>query len=718
MVHQSSEAFRQVDEHHTRMTPPGNFTGSSARNQQLSDIAISQTSQEDAARMKDSENARMLLAAIVDSSDDAIISKSLDSIITSWNAGAQRLFGYTASEVIGRSIAILFPPDRLHEEDQILARIRAGQRVDHFETVRVTKDGRQVDVSLTISPVRDASGKLIGASKIARDITERKYAQRMLEKQNTRLRLLNEAASHLLTTEEPTEMIHGLFKRVREHLAVDSYICFVYDDAARTATRLAGEGFSHDVEQQIIALEQSQATQGIAALRRGFPSSTHAEISTDLRADMLRAAGVNAFMCQPLLAGHRLLGMLLLASRTRGAFEEDEQDFFHTLCHYVSTAIERVRLVKQLREEDKKKNEFLATLAHELRNPLAPLRSSIDLMRIGYQDGTTRQQFHEIMSRQLNQLTRLVDDLLEMSRITSGKILLRRERVDIATIVRGAIDSSTPIIEKAGHKLIVSLPSEPIWVDADPVRLTQVFANLLNNAAKYTEENGTITVTVGREKNNGVIVSVRDTGLGIPADMLPRVFDMFAQVDRTLKRSQGGLGIGLALARNLIDLHGGHIEAHSEGPGRGSEFIVRLTGLFPSDRASVQDSRNRRMHNTTRKILVVDDNRDAATALNMLLQSFGHTTATAYDGAQAVHVAEEFRPDIVLMDLGMPHMDGYEAARRIRENNWGQVMVLVALSGWGQEDDRRKAREAGFNHHFTKPVDIDVVLSLLALPTN
>lgn len=717
MVHQS-EAFRQVDEHPMRMTPPGNLTGPSGRNQQLSDIAISQTSQEDAARMKDSENARMLLAAIVDSSDDAIISKSLDSIITSWNAGAQRLFGYTAAEVIGRSIAILFPSDRLHEEDQILARIRTGQRVDHFETVRVTKDGRQVDVSLTISPVRDASGKLIGASKIARDITERKYAQRMLEKQNTRLRLLNEAASHLLTAEEPTEMIHGLFKRVREHLAVDSYICFVYDDAARTATRLAGEGFSPDLEQQIIALEQSQATQGIATLRRGFPSSTHSEISIDPRTEMLHAAGVNAFMCQPLLAGHRLLGMLLLASRTRGAFEEDEQDFFHTLCHYVSTAIERVRLVKQLREEDKKKNEFLATLAHELRNPLAPLRSSIDLMRIGYQDGTTRQQFHEIMSRQLNQLTRLVDDLLEMSRITSGKILLRRERVDIATIVRGAIDSSTPIIEKAGHKLIVSLPSEPIWVDADPVRLTQVFANLLNNAAKYTEENGTITVTVGRENNNGVIVSVRDTGLGIPADMLPRVFDMFAQVDRTLKRSQGGLGIGLALARNLIDLHGGHIEAHSEGPGRGSEFIVRLTGLYPSDRASVQDSRSRRTHNTTRRILVVDDNRDAATALNMLLQSFGHTTATAYDGAQAVHVAEEFRPDIVLMDLGMPHMDGYEAARRIRESSWGQTMVLVALSGWGQEDDRRKAREAGFNHHFTKPVDIDVVLSLLALPTN
>ena len=489
-----------------------------------------------------------LLAAIVTSSDDAIVSKTLEGRILTWNAGAERLFGYSAAEAIGQSITLLIPAERHDEESALFGRIRRGERTEHFETVRVAKDGRRIDVSLTVSPVRNASGEIIGASKVARDITQRKEA---------------EAA---------------------------------------------------------------------------------------------------------------------------------------------------------LREADRRKNEFLAILAHELRNPLAPIRNSLHILRMSAGSDPSTATVSEIMERQVNHMVRLVDDLLEISRITGGKIELRKELVELAAIVRGAVETSWPLIEDAHHQLALSIPPEPLTLEADAVRLTQVIANLLNNAAKYTNAGGQIWLTVRREGENAA-VSVRDNGMGIPADMLPYVFDLFTQVNRSFDRAQGGLGIGLALVKSLVEMHGGSVQAHSEGPGNGSEFVIRMpVAANPRPAGGVEPKPRPSTVLASRRVLVVDDNRDAAESLGMLLRLLGADVHVVYDGRDALEAVTAYRPAVVLLDIGMPNMDGHEVARQIRRQPEFQDVTLIALTGWGQEEDRRLSQTAGFNYHLIKPVDAGALQTLLISP--
>ena len=332
----------------------------------------------------------------------------------------------------------------------------------------------------------------------------------------------------------------------------------------------------------------------------------------------------------------------------------------------------------------------------------------------GGEEPATR-RVHEMMERQVNHLVRLVDDLLEMSRITSGKIDLRKEPVEIATVIRSAVETSTPLIDAGGHQIATTIPLEPLTVEADPVRLSQVIANLLNNAAKYTDPGGQIWLTVARVGRE-VVVSVRDTGIGISAAILPQVFQMFIQADRDHKRSQGGLGIGLALAKRLIEMHGGRIEAKSAGEGLGSEFMIRLP-LAPkqlpvSDGAASARQDERRSHCS--RILIVDDNQDAASSLGLLLSMLGNDVQTAHDGVSALEAMDSFHPSVVLLDLGMPGMSGFEVARRVRELPQCQNTVIIALTGWGQEEDRRRTREAGIDHHLVKPVDVNALELLLA----
>jgi PAS domain S-box-containing protein len=360
-----------------------------------------------------------------------------------------------------------------------------------------------------------------------------------------------------------------------------------------------------------------------------------------------------------------------------------------------------------LREADRRKDEFLATLAHELRNPLAPIRNAVEIMRLKDTPGSPLARPREIIERQLRQLTRLVDDLLEASRITQGKVQLRRERIDVAGAVHEAVEGARPLIEACAHELTVSLPEAALSVNADPTRLTQVILNLLNNAAKYTPRGGHIWLTVEREGDDAVI-SVRDTGIGLEQAHLPNIFNMFSQVTPALDRAQGGLGIGLALVRGLVELHAGRVEAHSAGLDKGSEFVVRLPALPPGD-ASLQDSgapARAPLAATARRILVVDDNRDAAETLGDLLRHMGHDVHMAHDGLEAVQAAAAFRPSVILLDIGLPKMNGFEAARHIRKQAGGAEVTLIALSGWGQEDDKRRAAEAGFDSHLTKPVDL------------
>jgi PAS domain S-box-containing protein len=367
---------------------------------------------------------------------------------------------------------------------------------------------------------------------------------------------------------------------------------------------------------------------------------------------------------------------------------------------------DRKRYEDSLRDADRRKDEFLATLAHELRNPLAPLRNGLQLIKLAGDKAEAVEQARGMMERQLAQMVRLIDDLLDVSRITRGKLQLRRERVELASVVQSAVEGSRPLIEASAHHLTIRLPPEPVLLDADPTRLAQVFGNLLTNAAKYTEKGGRIWLTAER-KGGEIVVSVKDTGIGIAAEHLPRLFEMFSQATPALERSQGGLGIGLSLVKGLVEMHGGSVEARSEGPGKGSEFIVRLpvAGGTPRPESRQSAGGKRVAAGPGRRILVADDNRDTADTLAMMLRLAGHEVHAVHDGQQAVEAAAWFRPDVALLDIGMPKLNGFDAARSIREQPWGKDMVLVAITGWGQEEDKRRATEAGFDHHLTKPVD-------------
>jgi len=371
------------------------------------------------------------------------------------------------------------------------------------------------------------------------------------------------------------------------------------------------------------------------------------------------------------------------------------------------------RLAADLSEANHRKDEFLATLAHELRNPLAPIRNGLELMRLASDEPAAVEQARTLMERQLVQLVRLVDDLMDVSRITRGKIELRREHVDLASIVQSAVETSRPLIDEMRHELTVILPDEPILVDADPTRLSQVFMNLFNNAAKYSERGGHIWLHA-RTDGGEVVVTVKDEGVGIAADQLPLIFEMFTQVDRSLEKSQGGLGIGLTLVKRLVEMHGGRIEAFSGGPGTGSEFVVRLPAVVESPMMQNVSTEASPATQTLLRIAIVDDNQDGANTLAAMLRRLGHDVRTAYDGLQGVMLADTFRPDVMLLDIGLPKLNGYEACRRIREQPWGQDIVLIAVTGWGQEEDRRRSQAAGFDHHLVKPLEPAGLLKLLA----
>jgi signal transduction histidine kinase/CheY-like chemotaxis protein len=379
--------------------------------------------------------------------------------------------------------------------------------------------------------------------------------------------------------------------------------------------------------------------------------------------------------------------------------------------------LERARLYSELQENDRSKNRFLAILSHELRNPLAPIRSAVETVHLTASGSPELAAPLSVIDRQIAQMARLIDDLLDISRITNNKLNLRKEPVDLAEVVRAAVEACRPILGASDHELGVTLPDQPAWVYADPTRIAQVIGNLLNNAAKYTPESGRITLTV-ETADEQAVVRVRDNGVGIPPEMLARVFDMFTQVEDAGGRAKGGLGIGLTLAQRLVELHGGTIRAESEGPGKGSQFTVRLPvvpaplqSLASPDRAAAHPE----VHRSTNplRIMIVDDNRDAADSLGALLSLHGHQVRVGYDSLDAIESAGEFHPHVMLLDIGLPGLNGYETAQQVRQQPWGRNLLLIAVTGWGQEEAKRRSWEAGFDSHLVKPVDPAMLVDLL-----
>ena len=487
--------------------------------------------------------ASLLLAAIVESSDDAIIAVDLQGVVQSWNDGAQRMLGYSAQEMMGQPIARIIPPDRAEDEPEILERIRRGQKVDHYETVRRDKQGRMIDVSLTVSPIFDHSGRIIGASKISRDISQQKRAE--------------------------------------------------------------------------------------------------------------------------------------LA----------------------------------LREADRHKDEFLAVLAHELRNSLAPVRNALQISWLS-RDRAVVEDAHGLIERQLRHMVHLVDDMLDVSRIAQGKLELRCEPVDLLPLLRNALAASRPMIDKRGQFLDLRLPHEgEVVLDADATRLVQIFQNLLTNASKYTPEGGQIWLEADVEEGQ-VRVTVRDNGIGIAADMLPRLFTMYTQSSRARDFAQGGLGIGLHLVDRLVRLHGGSVEARSGGTNKGSRFSVTLP--LAGGTIAAQAPAGEAEAAGGRRVLIVDDNVDAADSLAVLLELKGHTCQTVYEGNGVLEAVRAFRPEVVLLDLGLPGLSGFEVASLLRRELPDQDLLLIAVTGQGQPEDRERAHASGFDHHLLKPVDAKTLDKLLA----
>ena len=621
-----------------------------------------------------------LLASIVASSNDAIIGKSLDGIIQSWNAAAEQLFGYTAEQAVGQHISLIIPPERLTEEDQIIASLKTGKRVEHYETERVRSDGQRIVVSLTISPIKDESGNVVGASKIARDITRRRRVESdrqmfvtLVENSTDFIGICDLEGVPFFINRAGLEMV-GL-KDIEEARQTRIQDFFFPEDQ----TKIVNEFFP-------------------TVLNHG-----HGEIEIRFRHFK---TGEARWMAYKVLA-------LTDAANQPIAFATVSQD----VTERKQLADDLRRLAADLSDADRRKNEFLATLAHELRNPLAPMSNMLEVVKRADGDNEVLKRAHETLERQLGQMIRLVDDLLDLNRVTHDRLELRRSEVELSSVIQQAVEVARPLVDLADHHLIIDLPDEPIYLNADRARLAQVFGNLLNNSCKYTRPEGTVSLSAERVGDE-VVVTVKDNGAGIPPDQLDSIFDMFMQVDGTSERSQGGLGIGLTLVKRLTEMHGGSIEAHSAGEGQGSEFIVRLPVLKRPAVAAQSGPDAASESRPERRVLIVDDNRDSADSLAMLMQITGNKTYMAHDGVEAVEAAEKYRPEVVLLDIGLPGMNGHEVCRCVREQPWGKDIIVIALTGWGQEDDRRKSEEAGFNGHLVKPVDYDKLLELLSSLTN
>ncbi|WP_425618153.1 PAS domain S-box protein [Anatilimnocola sp. NA78] len=627
------------------------------------------------------EDSELRYRLIGKAANDAIWDWDLETNEVIWTEGVRRVFGYAAQD-IGETaswwIENIHPDDRQRISDDIHAAIDGGAEHWQDEYRYRRADGTYVAVFDRGQIVRQ-NGKPVRMVGSMLDLTEQKRARAALKSAEERFAFVRKSSGvgfwycdlpfDVLQWDEHVKSHFHL--PADAHVTIDTFYERMHPadrEPTRTAIELSiREQKPYDVYYRTVH-PVTGAEKWIRAIGRTFYSAENTPIRFD---------GVTVDVSEQ--------------KRAEGELRE---------------------VAAALSDAGHRKDEFLATLAHELRNPLAPLRNALQLMRLSYEP-ELQEHARSMMERQLSQMVRLVDDLMDVSRITRGKVDLRQEIMPISVVLNNAIETSRPLIEQMGHQLKVSLPAQPILVDADMTRLAQVFSNLLNNAAKYSEQGSQIEVSVERQGDD-VVIRVKDNGIGIAADQLPRIFEMFAQVDRSLERSQGGLGIGLTLVKRLVEMHGGTVQAASEGAGQGSEFIVRLPWLAEGAKPRATGGAELPSAKSSLRVLIVDDNQDGANSLALMLKIIGNDTCTAYDGEEGVNAAATYRPDVILFDIGLPKLNGYEACRRIREQPWGQQPVIIAVTGWGQDEDRRRSQAAGFDHHLVKPVDPRALMQLLA----
>jgi PAS domain S-box-containing protein len=606
---------------------------------------------------------------------DAVIVTDGEGRISFMNAIAERLTAWTKADALGHAIAEVF---RIVNEvtgkptadpvSRVLSTGAIAGLANH--TVLIGRDGSRRPIDDSAAPVKGRDGRMRGVVIVFRDVSERRQAEHSLRASEQQMRLVADMAPIYIAYLDHAQRYRFVNKAYAERFGLNR------DD-------VIGKDVKDILGEEAYAVAQPHLEAVLAGKTVEFEANVP----------------------------YRMIG----ARYVHVAYvpEKDAAGNVQGLVAVITDMTARRQLEEGLKLADRRKDEFLAMLAHELRNPLAPIRNTVQILRRLCTHEPQVERAHDILERQVHHLAALVDDLLDVSRITQGKIAIDRQPVDLKDTVLNAVETARPLIEARRHALEVLLPDHAVPVEGDPVRLTQVTANLLNNAAKYTDEGGRILLSVENRDGLGVI-RVKDNGGGISSELLPHVFELFAQADRHYDRSQGGLGIGLTLVKRLVELHGGKVQAFSGGPGKGSEFVVRLSlRAQPAAAPAWQDGGQPRDAGSKRRILVVDDNFDSAETMAVLLDLEGHDTRMIHDGPTALKLAQAFRPEVVLLDIGMPGMDGYAVAARLRELPETRDSVLIAMTGYGQPADRTRSHEAGFDHHLVKPVDVEALRSLI-----
>jgi PAS domain S-box-containing protein len=620
---------------------------------------------------------------------------------------------------------LIHPDDRNLVNQAISRAVDQGQGYD-VEFRNPHEDGSIHWIAGRGQVIHNDSGQAVRMIGIGTDISERKQAEKKLRESEQQLAEELEATSrlHALSTRLlAADNLSTALGDVLENAIVTSGADFgniqLYNAQIGGLEIVAQRGFSKeflDYFRLVRVSEGSACAQAMQSGQRIIIEDVELDPTYERHLRIAAAAGYRAVQSTPLKSRNgSILGMLSTHFRIPQRVSNRNQRLLDLYARHAVDMIERLRNEQALKEADRRKDEFLAMLAHELRNPLAPIRNALQILKTPSASGPLVDMAHDVVDRQTQQLTRLVDDLLDVSRITRGKINLHRETIELAAVVKRAVEIAQPLIEDQRHEFTLSIPSEPIFLNGDLVRLAQALANVLNNAGKYTEKGGWVMLSAERA-DNVAIIRVRDNGIGISPDVLPHIFDLFTQAERSLDRAQGGLGIGLTLVRTLVEMHGGTVQANSAGPGQGSEFVIRLPALPDDPGTGISQPRKKaeaRTNGHARRVLIVDDNRDSTETLATLIRIWDHEVRTAHEGTSALAAVEHFQPDVVFLDLGLPGMNGFEVAKSIRRMSDRGQILLIALSGYSQDGDRFRASEAGFDHYLVKPVVPEVLRDFL-----